>query len=76
MRDGNCVGLFGNGWCAVNEVLPEWENEDIKIAVRAAHVMANHFREPVVILLNLVVQRHSLVPNEIYLERVVPKGWH
>jgi hypothetical protein len=59
----------------MNEVLPEWESEDVMIAVRAAHVMANHFREPVVILLNLVVQLHSLVPNEIYLERVVPDGW-
>jgi len=59
----------------MNEVLPEWDNEEINIAVRRAHVMANHFREPVVILLNLVVQLHSKVPNEIYLERVVPKGW-
>ena len=60
----------------MNEVLPEWSDDDVMIAVRAAHVMANHYREPVVILLNLVVQRHSLVPNEIYLKRVVPKGWH
>ena len=60
----------------MNEVLPEWSDDDVMIAVRAAHVMANHYREPVVILLNLVVQRHSLAPNEIYLKRVVPKGWH
>ena len=76
MRDGNCAGLFDNGWCAVNKVLPEWDDEDVKIAVRAAHVMANQWSEPVVILMNLVVQLQSKVPNEIYLERVVPKGWH
>ena len=76
MRFNNHAGLLDDGRCAVNEVLPEWSDDDVMIAVRAAHVMANHYREPVVILLNLVVQRHSLVPNEIYLKRVVTKGWH
>ena len=40
----------------MNIRLPEWDADDVVIACRAAHVMANHFQAPVVILDDLSVK--------------------
>ena len=39
--------------------LPQWDSDDVVIACRAAHVMANHFQAPVVILDDLSVKLMS-----------------
>ena len=39
--------------------LPQWESDDVVIAVRDAHTMANHFQAPVVILDDLSVKLMS-----------------
>ena len=39
--------------------LPQWESDDVVIAVSAAHTMADHFQAPVVILDDLSVKLMS-----------------
>ncbi len=39
--------------------LPQWDTDDVLIACRAAHVMADHFQAPVVILDDLSVKLKS-----------------
>ena len=40
----------------MNIKLPEWDADDVCIAMRAAHVMADHFQSPVVVLDDLSVK--------------------
>ena len=39
--------------------VPEWDQDDVCIAMRAAHVMADHFQCPVVVLDDLSVKLKS-----------------
>lgn len=57
---------------SVNKYIPNWDSEDVSIAIRAAQNMANNLNEPMVILFDLSVRRQSDAPAR-YLERVTPK---
>ena len=57
---------------SVNKYIPNWDSEDVSIAIRAAQNMANNLNEPMVILFDLSVRRQSDAPVR-YLERVTPK---
>ena len=49
------------------------EFEDIKIALEAAHVMADHFKEPIHLLPDLSVRRKSeRQPEDKVLETIRP----
>ena len=57
---------------SVNKYIPNWDSEDVSIAIRAAQNMADNLNEPMVILFDLSVRRQSDTPVR-YLERVTPK---
>jgi|11_taG_2_1085331.scaffolds.fasta_scaffold01351_17 hypothetical protein len=57
---------------SVNKYIPNWDSEDVSIAIRAAQNMADNLNEPIVILFDLSVRRQSDAPS-CYLERVTPK---
>ena len=48
--------------------------EDIKIALEAAHVMADHFQEPVYLISDLSVKREQeRKPEDKVLEKINPR---
>ncbi len=57
---------------SVNKYIPNWDSEDVSIAIMAAQNMADNLNEPMVILFDLSVRRQSDAPAR-YLERVTPK---
>jgi hypothetical protein len=57
---------------SVNKYIPNWDSEDVSIALRAAQNMADNLNEPMVILFDLSVRRQVDAPSR-WLERVTPK---
>ena len=58
----------------MNIKVPEWDQDDVCIAMRAAHVMADHFQSPVVVLDDLSVKlKKHWHSTERVMEVVRPK---